>query len=89
MPPRDRHQVERPSTAAVQFVPMETSEGPLSPEQLLDAAQKRLSGKMKLDETGGKYVAIFYDPKLSGEATRRPGIRQPPHPEGSLFLPSS
>ena len=64
--------------AALQFIPLETSDGALSPEQLFDAVRKSLSGKMKLDETGGKYVAIFYDPKLSGEATHRPAIRQPP-----------
>ena len=65
--------------AQVEFIPLAVLGAPRAPDDLMDAARKSGSGKIKsLDETKGKYVAIFYDPKLSGEATHRPAIRQPP-----------
>ena len=65
--------------AQVQLIPLDLPEGPRTPENLTDTVRKSCSGKIKnMDEAEGRYVGIFFDPKLSGEAAHRPAIRQPP-----------
>ena len=46
--------------------------------KLLDELRRSSCGKLSVDGAAGKFVAVSYDPKVSGEAARRPAIRQPP-----------
>ena len=58
---------------------MELIASELPDGSLAGTARKSCNGTVKsVAETQRKYVAIFFDPKLNGEATHRPAIRQPP-----------
>ena len=45
---------------------------------MLEELRKSSCGKLSVGDTAGKCVAVFCGPKVSGEAARRPAIRQPP-----------
>ena len=44
----------------------------------MEVLRKRSCGTLSVDGTAGEFAVVFYDPKVSGEASHRPVIRQPP-----------